>query len=56
METQHFIKTLCQQKVKTFFLSSLIALNLKPRINDRLIALGAHSKRKVIVWALGLDT
>ena len=26
METRHFIKTLCKQKVKTFFLSSLITL------------------------------
>ena len=29
METQHFIKTLCKQKVKTFFLSTLIVLNVK---------------------------
>ena len=26
METRHFIKTLCEQKVKIFFLSALIAL------------------------------
>ena len=29
METRYFIKTLCKQKVKTFFLSTLIALNVK---------------------------
>ena len=29
METRHFIKTLRKQKVKTFFLSTLIALNVK---------------------------
>ena len=29
METRHFIKTLCKQKIKTFFLSTLIALNVK---------------------------
>ena len=29
METRHFIKTLCTQKVETFFLSTLIALNPK---------------------------
>ena len=36
METRHFIKTLCKQKVKTFFLSTLIALNVKwvPRFNS----------------------
>ena len=35
-ETRHFIKTLCKQKVKTFFLSTLIALNPKwvPRLID----------------------
>ena len=34
METRHFMKTLCKQKVKTFFLSTLIALNVKwvPRL------------------------
>ena len=34
METRHFIKTLCEQKVKTFFLS--IALNPKwvPRLES----------------------
>ena len=36
METRHFIKTLCKQKFKTFFLSTLIALNPKwvPRLNN----------------------
>ena len=36
LETRHFIKTLCKQKVKTFFLSTLIALNPKwvPRLTD----------------------
>ena len=29
METRHFIKTLSEQKVNTFFLSTLIALNVK---------------------------
>ena len=29
METQHFKKTLCKQKVKTFVLSTFIALNVK---------------------------
>ena len=29
METRHFMKTLCKQKVKTFFLSTLIELNVK---------------------------
>ena len=28
LETRHFIKALCKQKVKTFFLSTLIALSL----------------------------
>ena len=36
MELRHFIKTLCKQKVKTFFLSTLIAINIKwiPRLNE----------------------
>ena len=29
METRHFIEILCKQKVKTFFLSTLIALNVR---------------------------
>ena len=29
METRHFINILCKRKVKTFFLSTLIALNVK---------------------------
>ena len=35
METRHFIKTLCKQKVKIFFLSTLIALKSKwvPRLS-----------------------
>ena len=36
METQHFVnKTLRKQKIKTFFLIALIALNVKwlPRFN-----------------------
>ena len=35
VETPHFIKTLCKQKVETFFLSTLIALKPKwvPRLN-----------------------
>ena len=40
METQHFIKTLHKQKIKTFFLSTLIALNVKwiPRFKDTIMA------------------
>ena len=36
METRHFVKNLCKQKVKTFFLSTLIVLNPKrvPRYKD----------------------
>ena len=36
MEARHFIKTLCKQKVKTFFLCTLIALNVKwvPRVKE----------------------
>ena len=29
METRHFIKTLCKQKVKSFFLSNFIALKVR---------------------------
>ena len=34
METRHFIKNLCKQKVRVFFLSTLIAINVKwvPRL------------------------
>ena len=34
METRHFIKTLCKQKVKSLLLSTLVALNVKwvPRL------------------------
>ena len=36
METRHFVKNLCKQKVKKFFLSTLIVLNPKrvPRYKD----------------------
>ena len=34
METRHFIKTLCKQKVKTFFLNTLIALKWVPRLSN----------------------
>ena len=36
IETRHFIKTLFKQKVKTFFLSALLALNVKwvPPLKD----------------------
>ena len=36
METRDFIKTLCKQKIKTFFFSTLIALKVKwvPRFKE----------------------
>ena len=36
IETRHFIKTLCKQKFRAFFLSTLIALNVKwvPRLKE----------------------
>ena len=57
METRHFIKTLCKQKVKTFFLSTLIALKPKwvPRLRGHrtqmglILPLGRQSKHLSLI-------
>ena len=55
METRHFIKTICKQKVKTFFLSTLIALKPKwvQRFNDFIFSI-THSRynQKIITHML----
>ena len=54
MEKRHFIKNLCQQKVKTSFLSILIALNaqwvLRFRWKEVLYKLYISSYSSLLVW------
>ena len=54
METRHFIKTLCKQKVKIIFLSTLIALNVKwvTRFSDIFF----FQYFKVSFWALIIES
>ena len=54
METRHFIKTLCKQKVKTFYLSTLIALNPKwvPRLMETRHFIKTLCKQKVKTFYL----
>ena len=58
MEARHFINTLCKQKVKTFFLSSLITLNFKwvPRFIEHLRWLLLYCLQRHILRHIFLDT